>query len=697
MSLTTEAGFPPSVEPPLRPEPGSAPRGSERRPPKTLPTRLADGVVHALAAGLLLAGTLATAWSLRHAWEIHSLRRGVGDTVFYSADGKPWFRLDEHRRDVPLEKIAPHLRQAVIAAEDHRFYYHPGIDPIALARAAVRNVQERAWAEGGSTLTQQLARTLFLSNSRSFSRKLKEAALALMLEQQLSKQQILELYLNRVYMGAGRYGVEAMARATFGRSAADVSLAQAAVLAGLVRAPSTLSPWSNWNGARERSRVVLARMREERYISEKAEQSAGRERLKIGPQPSTLDARGGYAKEYLRQQFQERFGGDHPPDWRVQTTFVPALQEQAERAVAQGLERLRVRGLQAALVALDPQTGDVLALVGGSDARSHPFNRAVRSRRQPGSAFKPIVFAAALERGLGPVDVLEDLHSVKAAAQGDWAPGHAPDAADTLTLRQALVESDNAAAVALQQRVGTGAVLDLARDLGLRELPSVPSLALGTGLSTPLELTAAFAAFANGGYAVEPRAILQVTEKDGALALDRPTRRRRVLSEPAAFQMLSMLRDVVERGTASGAWDLGVRFPAAGKTGTTDDFRDAWFVGFSSSLVAGVWVGLDQPATIREQGYAARVALPIWADFMRRTTRLRPPQEFEVPWGLQPVELCRVSYLRPAEDCPTYVEHLKRGDDVPERECPLHRESFEEKVEEWLERLKRRFRDILEE
>jgi penicillin-binding protein 1A len=660
-----------------------------------------NAIVIAVGAVTVLSLVIA-AWAIRYAVAINRLGRGIGDTVFSSADGKPWFRLDEHRRDVPLADIAPALRHAVVAVEDHRFYRHPGVDPIAVGRAVVHNVRERSFVEGGSTLTQQLARTIFLSNARTAGRKAKEAALALMLERRLSKDQILELYLNRVYMGSGRYGAESMSQAVFGKPAKSLSLAESAYLAGLIRAPTALSPWSNPQGALERSHTVLTRMREERYITPDEEDAARHARLRIvGTPPPIVDAKGGYAKEYLRDEFRARFGKDHPPDWTVRTSFVPALQDLAESAVADGLRALRIPDLQAALVALDPRTGDILALVGGRDALASPYNRAVRSRRQPGSAFKPIVYAAALERGMSPVTVLRDLQSVRVVSQNqEWSPGGVHETPEAETLREALTESNNQAAVALQQRIGSGAVLRLARDLGLPDMPDVPSLALGTGLVTPLELTTAYAPFANGGLAVRPRGIVQVVDADDEVAYEGEVRRNRVLPAPVAFQALTMLRDVVDLGTGAPVRERGVRFPVGGKTGTTDDFKDAWFVGFSSSMVAGVWVGLDQPATIRREGYGARIALPIWADFMRRASRLRAPGEFEVPYGLEEVELCRLSYLRPVEECPTYVEYFKDGDEVPRRLCPIHRGNFKQTARRALDRffsgLGRKLRSIFE-
>lgn len=645
-------------------------------------------VAPAVFVALIVASGIAVVWTMRYSWAIYNLTRGVGDTVFYDASRRPWFRMDEQRRDVPLEAVARHLQRAVVAIEDHRFYRHVGVDPLATLRAAARNLRDVELVEGGSTLTQQLARTLFLSNRRTWGRKIQEAALALLLEQHLSKQQILELYLNRIYISAGTYGVEAMSRSLFGKPARQVTLAEAALIAGLIRAPSALSPWSNLDGAVRRSHVVLERMRELGVIGAEEEARARRARVRIRPYPRADEARFGYAKEFLRQQFRNRFGGDHPPEWKVYTTFIPELQDAAERAVASGLRRAGRARLQAALVAMDPATGDILAIVGGRDYLASQFNRATRSRRQPGSAFKPFLFAAALDRGYSPVSVIDGLADIPPQGPDEWRPRNARgDVADALTVREAVIQSNNRAAAALQQRLGSRPVLRLASSLGLKDLPDVPSLSLGTGEVTPLELTAAFAAFANGGEAVRPRGLTRVVDADGSVVIDTPVARERVLSRETAFQMLTILRDVIDRGTGAAARPLGVYFPVAGKTGTTDDYRDAWFVGFSSEVVVGVWVGFDQPARIGAAAYGSRLALPIWAEFMRRTARRLRPRDFEPPEGLHDEVLCRVSYLRPTEDCPVYVEYFKPGDDVPDETCPLHEITWEERTRRALEEL----------
>ncbi|MGD9902895.1 MAG: transglycosylase domain-containing protein [Vicinamibacterales bacterium] len=654
--------------------------------------RLLLGVVVGLAI-------VATVWLGRQGWAVHRLTRGVGDTWFHTADGQRWFRLDEQRHDVPIAAIAPHLQQAFVAVEDHRFFRHSGLDPIAIARAAVRNLGAPGTVEGGSTITQQLARTLFLSNRRSYWRKGREAVLSLLIEAELTKPQILELYLNRIYLSAGIYGVEAMAQRTFGKPARDLTLAEAALIAGLARAPAALSPWSNLDRAVARSHVVLARMRAAGFIDADEERAARRARLRVRPYRADSASRHGYAKAYLRQRFRDRFGGDHPPDWRVDTTFVAALQDAAESAVTRGLDRLGAPGLQAALVAIDPRTGDVLAMVGGRDYARSAFNRASRSRRQPGSAFKPFVFAAALERGMSPVSELHGLDRLPPQGPDEWTPRNVKDdAPPVVTLRDALAASNNRAAVRLQQQIGSRPVLRLASRSGLDDLPDVPSLALGTGLVTPLALTTAFAVFPNGGLAVAPRDITRVVDADGDIAHSQPVASERVLAPEVAFQMVTMLEDVVDRGTASAARRAGLRFPVGGKTGTTDDFKDAWFVGFSPTVVAGVWVGFDRPQPIGKNAFAAGYALPIWTDFMQRAARVRAPGRFERPAGLREETLCAESHRQPVDGCPLYTEYFKDGDEVPDGLCPLHRGTVRERlvraVRGWADDLGRRIRDV---
>jgi len=426
-------------------------------------------------------------------------------------------------------------------------------------------------------------------------------------------------------------------------------------------------------------------MRAQGLITAAQEEAARGARPRIQPYRQPNDVRAGFAKEFLRQQFRNEFGGDNPPDWQVHTTFLPPVQDAAERSVASGLDRLHRPGLEAALVAIDPATGDILAMVGGASYARSTYNRAVRSRRQPGSAFKPFVYAAALAKGYSPVSVLTNLRHVSAPGDPEWSPRSEGEQPDALTLRAALLESNNPAAADLQQLIGSRAVLRLAGDAGLSDLPDVPSLALGSGVVSPLDLTAAYTMFPGDGQVARPRGMISVFDSGGRQVFDRPVERAQLVPPAVAFQMTSMLRDVVERGTGAQARALGVRGPVAGKTGTTDDYRDAWFVGYSTSVVVGVWVGFDQPASIGRDAYGARVALPIWADFMKRTARQLPASDFTVPPGIHGEELCSVSYLAPVDGCPVYTEFFKDGDTVPTALCPIHQGSLKQRASRAIE------------
>jgi membrane peptidoglycan carboxypeptidase len=641
-------------------------------------TRCLRALLPAVGGAFLLAALFALAtvgaWTIRHVVAIERLSGGTGDTVFLDAAGDVWFTLDERRRDVPFEHISTYFKDAIIAVEDHRYFLHPGIDPVAVTRATLNNLRPGRNTQGGSTLTQQLARTLFLSNSRTYARKSREAVLAGLLEVQLSKREILQLYMNRVYLGSGINGVESMSQTLLGKSAAELTLGEAALIAGIIRSPARYSPWRHPDAAHQRSLVVLRRMREEGKISSAEEVAAGRETISIRRTPTPPTVTHGYAKAYLRQQFRSMFGSDNPAGWSVETTFVQELQDAAEQAVQHGLHRLGGEGLQAALVAIDPRTGNLLAMVGGSDFQLTPFNRAVHARRQPGSAFKPFVYAAAIEGGLSPVSMLGGLqHILIRAPEGFWSPRSAGGSGeDIMTIRDALVESNNAAAVLLQQRIGSAPVLRLASDLGVDNQPNVPSLALGSGLVTPLDLTAAYGVFPALGDRVRPRGLVSIHNAAGERVHMTHIEKWRVLSPEAAFQMVTVLQDVVARGTGAPARTLGVVGDVGGKTGTTTGAVDAWYVGFNSAVVAGVWVGFDQPRSIGAGGSGASAALPIWAEFMRLTARRLPSTPMLPPAGLRAVTVCRLTHQRAGDDCPGYTEYFKDGDEVPAEICTLH-------------------------
>jgi penicillin-binding protein 1A len=563
----------------------------------------------------------------------------------------------EQRTNVPVERVSQHMLDAIIAVEDRRFYSHYGVDPVRIAGAALKNVRARRIREGGSTITQQLARATQLSGVRTFERKIREAMIALRLEERYSKPQILQAYLNTVYFGQGYYGVEAASRGYFSKPAAELTASEAALLAAVVRSPSSDAPGISAERALRRRNLVLRLMRDQQRLSEAEFQAAMRQPLRSAPRDGTVVA-SDYFQEEVRRQLMSMFGSERVlrGGLRVFTTYDPVLQRAAEQAIRSRIDeiartRKQARDLQGSLVALDPATGDVLALVGGRSFAESPFNRATQARRQAGSAFKPIVFAAALERGYAPGSLLRDLDIPIEAMDGAWLPGGEHEE-NEYTLRRALKVSSNRAAVQLLQQVGVSTAVYYAHRLGIAsDLPQVPSLALGTGEVTLLELTAAYGVFANEGVLAAPRLVTRVEDADGTIIWSAPVQTQRAISQTNAFLMSSMLADVVSGGTAAGARSAGFKLPAGGKTGTTDDYSDAWFVGYTPHLVAGVWFGFDTPAPIMSRGFAGVVAVPAWARFMKAATAGARPDWYQVPSDVEKVAICRASGARAAAGC----------------------------------------------
>ncbi len=587
-------------------------------------------------------------------------------TLVYDRHGHPAFSFFvEQRIDVPLASVSPHVIHALVAIEDRRFFSHHGIDPIRVVGAAWRNLQAGHIVQGGSTITQQLARASLLTPERTWTRKLREALIAASLEHRYSKQEILERYLNTVYFGEGLYGIEAAARGFFGKPASDLELHEAALLAALVRSPSMDSPSHAPERARQRRDLVLRRMQAQGRIDAARLAAAVREPLPVRSHarhssglPLAGLGSGLYFQEEIRRQLVSVFGEERVlrGGLRVYSTFDPALQGAAEEVIGARVRSIvRARpaagDLQGSLVAIDAATGDVLALVGGRSFAESRFNRATQARRQPGSAFKPIVFAAALERGYGPGSLLRGLDTPIDAYGGAWLPSGEHER-EEYTLRRALRVSSNRASAQLLQQVGVGTAIYYAQRLGIESrLPVVPSLALGTGEVTLLELTAAYTAFANHGVVATPRLFTHVTDGGGAVLWEAPPGKRQALSPATAYLMSSMLAEVVARGTGSGARAAGFRLPAAGKTGTSDDFMDAWFIGYTPHLVAGVWFGFDRPAPIMREGFAGRVAAPAWGAFMRAATAGARPEWYEKPGDVEKVAICRLSGARATEAC----------------------------------------------
>jgi penicillin-binding protein 1A len=512
---------------------------------------------------------------------------------------------------IPIHELPSYLPKAFIAIEDRRFYSHPGVDPIGLIRAAIANAIHRGVSQGGSTITQQLAKNLFLTQERTLTRKLQEVILALWLEHKFSKSQILDLYLNRVYFGSGAYGVEAAAQRYFGKSARHVTLAEAALLAGLVKSPSRLTPTHNFDAAERRAQTVLAAMADAGQITEETAQTAMATPPRIVKQ--TNGGSVNYAADWIMDVLNDLLGRVES-DITVETTIDPSLQAAAESAldeeIAQKGQKFGVE--QGALVAM---TGDgaVRALVGGRNYADSQYNRAVAARRQPGSAFKPFVYLTALEHGLTP-DTLRDDKPIDVKG---WRPeNYAHQYLGPVTLTQALSQSLNTVSVRLTLEFGPSAVVRTAHRLGIAsKLEANPSIALGTSEVSVAELVAAYAPFANGGMAVVPHAIERVRTTDGKILYARPaTNLGRVIDPRYVGMMNQMLHETLTTGTAHKA--EFTTWPAAGKTGTSQDFRDAWFVGYTSHMITGVWLGNDDSSPTNK---AAGSGLPvdIWSRFMK--------------------------------------------------------------------------------
>lgn len=602
-------------------------------------------------------------------------------TTILSADGRKIQTLFIERRiPVPLSSIPPHLINALIAVEDSRFYRHFGIDLKGVARALIKDIRHLKAVEGGSTLTQQLAKVLFLTPEKSLIRKIREAVLAINIERRYTKDEILTFYLNQIYLGEGAYGVEAAARSYFGKPVGDLNLPQCAMLAGLPRSPSLYSPLKNPDLARRRMQVVLRRLFTESYIDEETYRAAADADLELTGHASTEDL-APYFTEMVRQELENRLGANllYRGGLTVETTLDLDLQEAAATAVTAGIaayEARHPRGdadqpVQSALLAMDSATGEIRAMVGGRDFSGSPFNRAVQARRQPGSAFKPILYAAALSGGDTPALILND-SPMEIPIQGSkkpWVPrNYSGKYAGPVTMRLALERSLNAASVDLLMRTGFQPVIDLAHNLGINDgLKPYPTLGLGVFDVSLLEMVTAYATFANGGIHSSPLFIRRVMDREGTVLLETPISQSDVLSPQAAFQITNLLEGVISRGTGRRAASLGRHL--AGKTGTTDEYRDAWFVGYSPDLVAGVWTGFDHSRTLGPGEAGSRAALPIWIKFMSESLKGMPNRPFPVPDGIELVEIDPETGLLAGPGCPASVVEAFVTGTAPEEHC----------------------------
>lgn len=595
------------------------------------------------------------------------------------------------RRQVPLAEIPPHMVQAVLAIEDRRFYEHPGIDPIGILRAIWTNLRgERPYLVGGSTLTQQLVKNLFLRPEKTLRRKLLEQAMALLIEQRLSKDDILELYLNEVYLGQrgsfAIHGVAEAARLFFGKDVRNVTLGEAATIAGVIQAPQLFSPFRNLTRARARRDVVLQAMVEAGYLSADAARRAAREPLAVVEH--AIENEAPYFVDYVSQQLEELFPDvtRRPGTVEVHTTIDVHLQRIAQEAVAEGLARVdrlvARRGLrgavQAALIAVDPRSGDILALVGGRSYSDSQYNRAVYARRQPGSVFKPFVYLAAFEQAvadgatdLTPATVVVDEPTAFFDGERSWTPANYGGQYDgPITLRRALAFSRNVATVKVAERAGFDRVAAFWRRIGTGTVPRpYPSIALGVFEATPLEIATAYTLFANGGVLRPLRGLVRVV-RDGRELRPPAGQPRRVARPDTTFLVTHMMRSVLNEGTGAAARAAGFTLDAAGKSGTTNDLRDAWFVGFAPTLLTVVWVGLDDNRPLGLSGTQA--ALPIWTTFMMRALAGQPNLSFPVPEGVTFAEIDPDTGALAAPACPRrFTEAFLVGTE-PSQVCPLH-------------------------
>jgi penicillin-binding protein 1A len=550
----------------------------------------------------------------------------------------------EKRSPVSLEEVPSFLKSALITTEDRGFYKHSGVDMKGILRAIIRDIRAGAFVEGASTITQQLAKTLFLTSQKTLVRKLKEAVLAFQIERRYTKDEILELYLNQIYLGSGAYGVKSAANIFFGKSLKDLDLPECALIAAMPRAPSRYSPLVNRELARKRRNIVLKQMFQTGIIS-KSEYRTAESQPVTAVERSTNQVKAPYFIDHIKKDLENKFGAAllYKGGLSIYTTLSYEMQTAAEHAVETGLkaleERMQKKGIQippspqGALVALEVTTGAILAMVGGRDYHWSSYNRATSAKRQPGSAFKPILYAHAIERDFPQnMMILDAPVAFKKVAKGkDWTPENfSKTYMGEITLRKALALSKNIPAVRLLQMLGPSTVVQFAHELGI-ESPLAPnlSLALGTSEVSLLELTVAYATFPNSGKTVQPFGVLEAIDSSGQILWRNKTQKKVAMSQAGAAIITDMLSNVIQTGTGKRA--RYIKRPLAGKTGTTDQYKDALFIGFSPDIAVGVWTGLDTSATLGDRETGARAALPIWTAFMEKAIQKRPVQYFGIP------------------------------------------------------------------
>ncbi len=549
----------------------------------------------------------------------------------------------QNRRVIGLADMPDLLPKAFIAAEDARFYQHPGVDIWSILRALVHNLREGGRGQGGSTITQQVARSLLLSPEKTYIRKLKEAILAYRIDRLLAKEEILAIYLNEIYLGESAYGVESAAGIYFDKRARDLNLAEIAILAGLPQAPSRYSPFKDFKQTKKRQVYVLNRMADEGFISAEAAREAYGRPLVWGGGNEEFPAAQYYLQQ-VRNEVAARYGRDRlfTGGLTIHTALNRSLQREADLAVQKGVAQWALRQAdhadklpQAALVALEVKTGLVRALTGGANFSRSQFNRATQARRQPGSAFKPLVYAAGFTQGFSCATVFEDEPiSLKRSGSRQWQPRNFNGRFyGPTTLYTGLVHSRNIVSIKLLQEIGVGPVIELAGKMGIKSgLRSDLSLALGASELTLLELTSSYAVFAGGGQWRRPVFITGIEDPEGALLEENNSAAVAALDPRTSYQITHLLQRVISEGTGKKAW--GLKSASAGKTGTTDHNRDAWFIGYTPALAAGVWMGFDKEATLGRKETGGLACAPVWLDFMLKAEKSYPAGEFPVPDGI---------------------------------------------------------------
>ena len=634
-----------------------------------------------------------------------SLDQGRVTDVLSQLDGTPLFHVylepellsgvrgasRQVREWIPLAQIPPRIIETVLTIEDRRFYSHFGIDPVAVGRALWTNVTKGGVVQGGSTITQQLAKNLFYSPQRTMGRKLKEALAALVLEVKYTKQEILESYLNEIYLGQAGfvsiYGVREAAYRYFGKSLQQLTVEEIAMIAALIKGPNSYAPTKHPELAKQRRDVILRRLRETGLLTEEAWKFAVNEPLRVTPSEDVLTDAPYFVDAVLRQ-VEEAGVVPLPEGLRIDSTLDPMIQQAATESLEKGLAKLEsthshlnssTEPVQGAAVVLDPKTGSVLALVGGRDYRRSQFNRAVQARRQPGSLFKPFVYLAALEAAregeagrLTAASLLADEPVTFESETGSWSPqnydkqfhGH-------VTLRNALEQSLNVPAVRTTKIVGTKPIVQLLHRLGVTSAigDDLSSVALGSSSVSLMEITAAYGAVANGGIAVKPTAVRSTRDRQGDIVWNGVPDRLQATSPQGAYVLTSLLEGVIERGTASKARVMGFHGAVAGKTGTTDGYRDAWFVGYTSDVVIGVWIGYDDERPLRLTG--SQAALPIWMNLARRVIPPNVPA-FVMPPGVVTRDIDPKTGQLATFQCPEHVSEVFIEGTEPSIYCEVH-------------------------